>query len=567
MQGQKRRAHGMVPLDGPQSARLHTGQGTALKPSHEPIVVARKPLSESSVAQNVLIHGEWLDDGTTYKHGTGAINIAATRVGVSHPTNSLGHEARHIASSDTPCASGDTPLSSELRFASATSALDALRSVASVLRSYNKAYTDPSPNGAAQDDSQPSGASFDQTLLDRLYPNGAWCGWNLSEAASCQADCSACRHLYDELFHGLQEAAQESPALLADALERTCLRLSEQPRSHEHQDNGHLSSSGALVQLSALVDLLSGNTSIPYSERQQPAGRWPSNFLLSHVSGPNGCQRVGTKRVKPGNGSGRVVSESKQSTVNAYGEYGPRPEVAGFTHLDPDGYEEIESFECVEGCPVAELDRQSGQCKSGGKHKRGAGINGNTFKAPEYQPTERGYDDIASGASRFFTQFHEPDTGPGFFYCAKSSRRERNAGLEGLPQKKSGVYDERPGGSTHERWGDANGSGKRPQPSANNHPTVKPLVLMRWLVRLVTPPGGVVLDPFAGSGTTLLAALQENVQALGIEAEEEYCTIAAARISASNDQEEPPKPKPLKVVSKPVQSHTEPQLNLFEEGA
>ena len=65
----------------------------------------------------------------------------------------------------------------------------------------------------------------------------------------------------------------------------------------------------------------------------------------------------------------------------------------------------------------------------------------------------------------------------------------------------------------------------------NTHPTVKPTDLMRWLVRLVTPPGGVVLDPFAGSGSTLLAARAEGFKAIGIEREEEYARIAAQRLS------------------------------------
>lgn len=64
----------------------------------------------------------------------------------------------------------------------------------------------------------------------------------------------------------------------------------------------------------------------------------------------------------------------------------------------------------------------------------------------------------------------------------------------------------------------------------NNHPTVKPIDLMRYLVRLVTPPGGVVLDPFAGSGSTLVAAEREGFDSIGIELEERYCTIAKRRI-------------------------------------
>ena len=71
----------------------------------------------------------------------------------------------------------------------------------------------------------------------------------------------------------------------------------------------------------------------------------------------------------------------------------------------------------------------------------------------------------------------------------------------------------------------------------NHHPTVKPLALMRYLVRLVTPPDGVVLDPFLGSGTTAIAAVQEGFDWIGIEREAEYCDIAEARIAAAEPQQ------------------------------
>ena len=80
-----------------------------------------------------------------------------------------------------------------------------------------------------------------------------------------------------------------------------------------------------------------------------------------------------------------------------------------------------------------------------------------------------------------------------FFYCAKASPSERGEG--------------------------------------NSHPTVKPLALMQYLCRLVTPPGGVVLDPFAGSGSTLLAALKEGFCFIGIEKEPKYWTIANERVT------------------------------------
>lgn len=141
------------------------------------------------------------------------------------------------------------------------------------------------------------------------------------------------------------------------------------------------------------------------------------------------------------------------------------------------------------------LDAQSGISKSTqGKPRKGAPGTG-------YGMTHTGaeYSDMG-GASRFF-------------YCSKASKKEREAGL-------SLVKDV-------ER--------------KNTHPTVKPISLMRWLVRLITPPEGTVLDPFAGSGSTGCAAVIEGFNFVGCELEEEYATIATKRIEhvlSQNTQEE-----------------------------
>ena len=99
------------------------------------------------------------------------------------------------------------------------------------------------------------------------------------------------------------------------------------------------------------------------------------------------------------------------------------------------------------------------------------------------------------------------------FYCAKAARSEREAGCEQLPARQIQLY-----------------SGSPRRARRNVHPTVKPLDLMRWLVRLTCPPGGVVLDPFAGSGSTGAAALIEGRQFFGVERESEYVRVARARL-------------------------------------
>jgi DNA modification methylase len=115
-----------------------------------------------------------------------------------------------------------------------------------------------------------------------------------------------------------------------------------------------------------------------------------------------------------------------------------------------------------------------------------------------------------------------------FFYCAKASKADRDEGCDALGIK-----------AVH-RYGAGIGEGIDPNAPAHNrnhHPTVKPTALMRYLCRLVAPPGGVVLDPFTGSGSTGKAALLEGFRFVGIEREAEYVEIARARIAAAKPEQ------------------------------
>lgn len=114
-----------------------------------------------------------------------------------------------------------------------------------------------------------------------------------------------------------------------------------------------------------------------------------------------------------------------------------------------------------------------------------------------------------------------------FFYCAKASKRDRDEGLEGFALRKVETMNSYSAPSEG-RTADKNGG-----PRANIHPTVKPTDLMRYLCRLVTPPGGMVLDPFMGSGSTGKAAMLEGFQFIGCEMSPEYMEIAKARIEAA----------------------------------
>ena len=162
-------------------------------------------------------------------------------------------------------------------------------------------------------------------------------------------------------------------------------------------------------------------------------------------------------------------------------------------------------------CAAALLDAQSGETKSTdtSNPEPSSALNG-------YGPGDR---DGWGGAWHKRGVGHN-DTGGAsrFFYTSKASRAERNKGLDGMPEE----YGHRENG-----FSDKLSNTKIPR--ANHHPTVKPLDLMQWLVRLVTPRGGIVLDPFCGSGTTLIAADREGFDAIGIEQDAEYAEIARRR--------------------------------------
>lgn len=174
-----------------------------------------------------------------------------------------------------------------------------------------------------------------------------------------------------------------------------------------------------------------------------------------------------------------------------------------------------EETECAPGCPVAELDAQSGILKSGALDR--SKITASNLLYGSAPKELRGtYAANVGGASRFF-------------YTAKTSTKEREAGLDGFPVKTGGELTDRQDGTNglnSPRAGAGRRGGRR-----NTHPTVKPLALMRWLVKLVTPPDGVVLDPFAGSGSTGCAAALEGRHFMGIELEAESAAIARARIA------------------------------------
>ena len=242
--------------------------------------------------------------------------------------------------------------------------------------------------------------------------------------------------------------------------------------------------------------------------RKPLVGTVAENVLAWGVGGLNiDASRIGTELVG-WNGAGRSgetatagASQGGEQGGYNYGDGEPRPVQGRWpANIILDEY------------TAGLLDEQSGVTKSPNKNTTSSGTRQAEYG---YGSTEIvGYADTG-GASRFF-------------YVAKASKRDRNEGLDQLPETKVGSYN----GNAIQP--DGNKIGANPnlpnQPAQNFHPTVKPTDLMRYLIKLVTPAGGIVLDPFTGSGTTGKAALLDGYRFIGIELTEDYLPIIEGRL-------------------------------------
>jgi hypothetical protein len=215
--------------------------------------------------------------------------------------------------------------------------------------------------------------------------------------------------------------------------------------------------------------------------------------------------------------------------------------------------EEIPVYECEEGCPVKLLDEQgfARGVHSAGHQTSTTPQGDRDFQASSYNHHGKsGRIGDSGGASRFFGQI-KPDAP--FLYTGKASPAERNKGLvdkdfdpsnfvvlrEDLSEEdQEKVMAEWPSDLTEPDVPiEKNrvpvsllGFFEKMEPNSNQHPTLKPLKLLEWLVKLVAPKGATVLDPFCGSGTTCIAALDCDCNYIGIEKDPEFYDIANRRI-------------------------------------
>ena len=404
-------------------AKQWEGWGTALKPANEPICLARKPLSEKTVAANVL------------KWGTGGLNIDVSRIKTPDQETFEDVYKRLSFLYESAC-----NFSLPVLFCR-----DFLKHISFVLHSYSTNDKVHLHNAPYQDDSWPLDVLCAQNLVKNLYPNGAWCVRNEKIIQDFQVDYPAYFRLYDEQIHQLLNYAQVSAPSLHDALvyifqekhesihNRTNLNIVLPSNLDDflqclsllllfilHKDTAYLSHPQIKTLNAKKWSIPKGGIWKPSVDNKailedNPQGRFPANIIH------DGSEEVVSQF--PYSTSGAMDSISQGKNYGIYGKYN-------------------------------------------GKHVTAVKSEGS--------------------ASRFF-------------YSAKASKSERGEG--------------------------------------NNHPTVKPVSLMRYLCRLITPPKGIVLDPFMGSGSTGIGAKLEDFSFIGIEKEKDYCEIAKARIKEWQNEE------------------------------
>ncbi len=239
----------------------------------------------------------------------------------------------------------------------------------------------------------------------------------------------------------------------------------------KHSDASDFEKHKAMVdrlkeQGGSMSDSWKNSSDLAGASEVKEGGRWPTNVLMTHAPG---CKQRGAKKVPAAAPAGKPCGDEDRSR-GVYGNGDPSSFVGNGSRVDyadEDGTETVGSWECAEGCPVRALDEQ------------------------------RGYAGDSGTASRFFPQFEgqAPPEAP-FFYCPKATKKE--ATLEGQIK--------------------------------NTHPTKKPVNLMKWVCRLLCPKGGLVLDPYCGSGSTLQAAVEEGMQFTGIELDPKFVDTAQSRM-------------------------------------
>ena len=413
-------------------AKQWNGWGTALKPAHEPIVVARKPII-GTVAENIL------------EHGVGGLNINDSRIPTNgeQPKGSGNSQKNTLAHGDRESLEGGSITPSEGRFP-ANVILDA-----------------------------EAGAMLDEQSGESIGAKGT--GLTATESRGSVNINNSVGGINRVGYEDKGGASRYFKEVNFSEQEHTPIVLARKPIEGTVAEN--------------VLEHGVGGLNIDGCRIGDTVETWPSSRSYPLRTKNNSGESYGSKNAE------------KQQTQEAPNGRFP----ANVIH---DGSDEV-----LEGFP----DTKSGDGKP---HHVTRESQSGSMSGKNY-------------AGRTLNTFGDEGSAARFFYCAKASTGERNEGLESLEPQEMGNHQ-----SSLEGGKMLTGSGNERSNAKNNfHPTVKPIALMEYLCRLVTPKGGTVLDPFMGSGTTGIAATRLGFEFIGIEMTPEYIELAATRIAYWSDNE------------------------------
>jgi DNA modification methylase len=545
-------------------AARYAGFGTALKPAWEPIVMARKPL-QGTVAANVL------------KHGTGALNIDGTRI---------------------PASKGDGHWSGD-DGSDATSRPGYEGGFSKGGRAFRAPQSDPAKRqgivgtdlGFSKNDAETMHEA-QRLSTERMESMGRWPANVVLTAtewyslrndvdhytASAIVDYFETSRLGGDGVSRLRQVVRDHPSMGEGRAAEVLLTAMQREGVAGGKANGHQASPGvhradegqpvregdgrALARLEGRPVL--------GPERLPVRGDLDANGTDSGIGGGDGVGQAALHQGAPA-GDGSVAGSA---VGRARGDPPPEWSQGRQPTGEPVSSRPNESFA---GAPD-DRPRTGAPTSAGGGTRSGErrltvpgdlipdgwmpyfrfshetaifdggmeGVVGGGMASPGTAAGSKGSSGFVDGYDGEYTvPYGDTGTYSRFFLVPKAGRSERERGLSdsGLIEQERRTM----GGGLTGISGDRSGRGGVAAPlemgaakRRNMHPTVKPVRLMRHLVRLVTPPGGVVLDPFLGSGTTAIAAIEEGFRWIGIEKEAEYAELAAARIKGWFSAPEPP---------------------------
>jgi hypothetical protein len=452
-----------------EAAQQWDGWGTALKPAHETMVHAVKPLTVPWLCEKVALT---ICRSPSLASAAKAASTSSPSV-AKPPGFALWCAVRFTSTQDDLCAQTGMSPSELARISSWSTAYSWLNTLAEAWR-LGSTSTIATEIGLITD-LQTLSCLVSENTLDAITKGATRTGGDASSALAA-----------DAIFKSVSAKCEAIPAIFADA-----------PAIVKDADNG-------LRRETIVV------------ARKPLSGTVANNVLTHGVGGLSidACRvgidehERGTIDRRSGAGFGTIqCAHAGRDEGERFQSHSAGRWPANVIH---DGSDEV----------LAEFAKYGETSKTGSRTARS--------RAAAVKGTDWFYDNHES------VEYQDTGTAARFFYTAKASKDDRNDGLHDYGHTDAAeMTDRKPdsAGLSSPRAGAGRTSGAK-----NHHPTVKPTSLMRYLVRLVTPKGGLVLDPFAGSGTTLIAAYREDCRAIGIELDPDYYRMASHRIDNATAQ-------------------------------